>query len=69
MYLYPVQIIFWMDKHFTSNAEMSRPKQFHVSRPKRNVFLIMMLMPLFFKPSIMLLRVLLSNLMIQVIRQ
>ena len=24
--------------HFTSNAEMSRPKQFHVSRPKRNVF-------------------------------
>ena len=34
--------------HFTSNAEMSRPKQFHVSRPKRNVFLIMMLMPVFF---------------------
>ena len=52
MYLYPVQIIFWMDKHFTSNAEMSRLKQFHVSRPKRNVFLIMMLMPLFFKPSL-----------------
>ena len=48
MYLYPVQMIFWMDViHFTSNAEMSRPKQFHVSRPKRNVFLIMMLMPLF----------------------
>ena len=40
MYLYPVQMIFWMDMyiHFTSNAEMSRPKQFHVSRPKRNVF-------------------------------
>ena len=38
--------------HLTSNAEMSRPKQFHVSRPKRNVFLIMMLMPLFFKPSL-----------------
>ena len=49
---------------------MSRPKQFHVSRPKRSVFLIMMLMPLFFKPSLhMLLGVLLSNLMIQVIRQ
>ena len=49
MYLYPVQMIFWMDMyiHFTSNAEMSRPKQFHVSRPKRNVFLIMMLMPVF----------------------
>ena len=41
MYLYPVQMIFWMDMyiHFASNAEMSRPKQFHVSRPKRNVFL------------------------------
>ena len=40
VYLYPVQMIFWMDMyiHFTSNAEMSRPKQFHVSRPKRNVF-------------------------------
>ena len=72
MYLYPVQMIFWMDMyiHFTSNAEMSRPKQFHMSRPKRNVFLIMMLMPVFFKPSLhMLLGVLLSNLMIQVIRQ
>ena len=72
MYLYPVQMIFWMDMyiHFTPNAEMSRPKQFHVSRPKRNVFLIMMLMPVFFKPSLhMLLGVLLSNLMIQVIRQ
>ena len=72
MYLYPVQMIFWMDMyiHFTSNAEMSRPKQFHVSRPKRNVFLIMMLMPVFLKPSLhMLLGVLLSNLMIQVIRQ
>ena len=72
MYLYPVQMIFWMDMyiHFTSNAEMSRPKQCHVSRPKRNVFLIMMLMPVFFKPSLhMFLGVLLSNLMIQVIRQ
>ena len=72
MYLYPVQMIFWMDMyiHFTSNAEMSRPKQFHVSRPKRNVFLLMMLMPVFFKPSLhMLLGVLLSKLMIQVIRQ
>ena len=70
MYLYPVQMIFWMDVYFTSNAEMSRPKQFHVSRPKRNVFLIMMLMPLFFKPSLhMLLGVLLSNLIIQVIMQ
>ena len=47
-------MIFWMDMciHFTSNAEMSRPKQFHVSRPKCNVFLIMMLMPVFFKPSL-----------------
>ena len=64
-------MIFWMDiYYFTTNAEMSRPKQFHVSRPKRSVFLIMMLMPLFFKPSLhMLLGVLLSNLMIQVIRQ
>ena len=68
MFLYPVQMIFWMD--ITSNAEMSRPKQFPVSRPKRNVFLIMMLMPLFFKPSLrMLLGVLLNNLMICVIRQ
>ena len=49
---------------------MSRPKQFHVSRPKRSVFWIVMLMPLFFKPSLhMLLGVLLSNLMIHVIRQ
>ena len=31
----------------TTNAEMSRPKQLHVSRPKRSDFLIMMLMPLF----------------------
>ena len=38
MYLYPVQMIFWMDIHFNSNAEVSRPKQFYVSRPKRNVF-------------------------------
>ena len=72
MYLYPVQIIFWMDKHFTSNAEMSRPKQFHVSRPKLNVFFNNDAHATFFRPSlhnIMLLRVLLSNLMIQVIRQ
>ena len=34
MYLISVQMIFWMD--FTSNAEMSHPKQFHVSRPKCN---------------------------------
>ena len=68
MYLHSVQMILWMDIHFTTNAEMSRPKQFHVSRPKRSVFLIMMLMPLFFKPSLHML-LLLSNLMIQVIRQ
>ena len=72
MYLYPVQMIFWMDIyiHFTSNAEMSRPKQFHVSRPKRNVFFNNDAHATFFKPSLhMLLGVLLSNLIIQVIRQ
>ena len=55
---------------FTSNSEMSRPKQFHVSRPKRNVFFNNDAHAIFFKPSLhMLLGVLLSNLMIQVIRQ
>ena len=56
MYLHPVEIIFWMDIlyrdsfiHGPSNAEMSRPRQFHMSRPQRNVFLIMMLRLLFFK--------------------
>ena len=56
--------------HFTSNAETSRPKQFHLSRPKRNVFFNNDAYATFFKPSLhMLLGVLLSNLMIQVIRQ
>ena len=43
--LHPVEIIFF-DGHFIhgpSNTEMSRPRQFHMSRPQRNVFLIMML--------------------------
>ena len=39
---------------------MSGPKQVDVSRPKRSVFLIMMLKPLFFKPS---LRILLGALL------
>ena len=70
MYLRSVQMIFWMDIHFTTNAEMSRPKQFHVSRPKRSVFFNYHAHATFFKPSLhMLLGVLLSNLMIQVIRQ
>ena len=71
MYLHSVQNdILDGHIHFTTNAEMSRPKQFHVSRPKRSVFLIMMLKPLFFKPSLrILLGALLSNLMIQVIRK
>ena len=56
--------------HFTTNAEMSRPKQFHVSRPKRSGFFNNDAHATFFKPSLnMLLGVLLSNLMIQVIRQ
>ena len=68
MYLHSVQIIFWM--HFTTNAEMSRPKQFHVYRPKRSGFFNNDAHATFFKPSLhMLLGVLLSNLMIQVIRQ
>ena len=68
MYLHSVQMIFWMD--ITSNAEMSRPKQFHVSRPKRNVFFNNDAHATLFKPSLhMLLGVLLSNLIIQVIRQ
>ena len=46
-------MIFWMDYiHFTSNAEMSRPKQFHVSRPKRNVFFNNDGHATFFKPSL-----------------
>ena len=56
--------------HFNSNAEMSRPKQFYVTRPKRNVFFNNDAHATFFKPSLhMLLGVLLSNLIIQVIRQ
>ena len=56
--------------HFTSNAEMSHPKQFHVSRPKRNGFLNNDAHATFLNlVYIMLLGVLLSNLMMQVIRQ
>ena len=52
------------------DAEMSRPKQFHVYRPKRSGFFNNDAHATFFKPSLhMLLGVLLSNLMIQVIRQ
>ena len=74
MYLHPVEMIFWMDILYMvphpSNTEMSRPRQFHMSRPQRNVFLIMMLRLLFFKFSLdMILGVLLSNLMIKVIWQ
>ena len=47
----------------TSSAEMSRPKQFHMSRPKRNIFLIIVFVPRFLKlGSYMLLGVLLSYL-------
>ena len=55
MYLHPVEMIFWIHGHFIhgpSNTEMSRPRQFHMSRPQRNVFLIMMLRLLFFKFSL-----------------
>ena len=54
MYLHPVEMIFWMDIfiHGPSNTEMSRPRQFHMSRPQRNVFLIMMLRLLFLKFSL-----------------
>ena len=41
MYLHPVEMIFWIHGHFIhgpSNTEMSRPRQFHMSRPQRNVF-------------------------------
>ena len=49
---------------------MSRPKQVHVSRPKRNVFFNNDAHATYFKPSLhMLLGVLLSNLLIQVIWQ
>ena len=50
MYLHPVEMIFWMDilyMYGPSNTEMSRPRQFHMSRPQRNDFLIMMLRLLF----------------------
>ena len=53
MNLHPVEMIFWMDILYgPSNTEMSRPRQFHMSRPQRNVFLIMMLRLLFFKFSL-----------------
>ena len=40
-YLYPVKMIFQKEIYMllTSSAEMSRPEQFHMSRPKRNICL------------------------------
>ena len=63
-------MIFWMDMYICPMLKC--PVRNNFTCPVRNAmfFLIMMLMPVFFKPSLhMLLGVLLSNLMIQVIRQ
>ena len=71
MYLYPVQMIFWMDIYILTPM-LKCPVRNNFTCPVRNAmfFLNNDAHATFFKPSLhMLLGVLLSNLMIQVIRQ